>query len=113
MTTTPQYQYLVSDYFATGEGRTVMILITRTHPHIDDYDAGNKLKSGVSPKTIAAREFIERFGGYYAQGAENLTKEKFIERYWHHLPVHVSNLLTDQDQPGNLNFSQSLHLNYA
>ena len=32
------YQFLACDYFATGEGRTVMLLITRAYPHADDYE---------------------------------------------------------------------------
>lgn len=121
------YQFVVSDYYATGEGRTVMLLITRAYPHTDDYETHGSydsetkvytppvMKPGHSPKMIAGREFIEQFGGYFAMGAENLPREEFLKRYGHHLPEYVHKILaaTGSDRPGNFNFKQSLHLNFS
>lgn len=118
------YQFIVSDYAATGEGRTVSILITRAYPHVDDYATkgyvdengffvSGKLKEGYSPKVIAAREFIEEFGGWYAQGAENLSRVEFLKRYKHFLPEFAIKMLNDPDQPGNFNFRQQFHFNYS
>ena len=121
------YQFLACDYYATGEGRSVMLLITRAYPHADDYETpGNYnfetkeytppvMKKGHTPKLIAAREFIEEFGGYYAQGAENLPREEFLKRFGHHLPEYVHKILNAEgnDRPGNFNFKQSVHFNYA
>ena len=119
------YQFLACDYFATGEGRTVMLLITRAYPHADDYAESSKyedgvytppvLKEGHTAKVRAAREFRDEFGGYYLQGAENLPREEFIQRFGHHLPEYVHKILAAEgnDRPGNLNFKQSVHINFS
>lgn len=109
------YQFIVCDYYATGEGRTVCVLITRAYPRADDYEErmGGVLKRGHTPKVIAAREFVEDFGEWMAMGAENLPREEFLTRYEHHLPVYLKKLLEDEDQPGNLHFSQRVHLNFS
>jgi hypothetical protein len=109
------YQFIACDYYATGEGRTVMLLITRAYPHNDDYDENYELKEGRTPKVIAGRQFIEDFGGYFAMGAENLPREEFLKRFGHHLPEYVHKILAVKgaDRPGNFNFKQSLHLNFS
>lgn len=119
------YQFIAADYYATGEGRTVMLLITRAYPRHDDYAApGNytdgvytppALKEGLTPKVIAGREFIEEFDGYFARGAENLPREEFLKRFGHHLPEYVHNMLNleGNERPGNFNFKQRLHLNFS
>jgi hypothetical protein len=119
------YQFLACDYFATGEGRSVMLLITRAYPHTDDYATPGKfedgvytlptLKKGISDKTIAAREFADKFGGYYLQGAENLPREEFLKRFGHLLPEFAHKLLDAEgdDRPGNFNFAQQFHFNFS
>lgn len=123
-TTKELYQFVVSDYSATGEGRTVMLLITRAYPHTDDYATQNYLdndgKFCVGELHIdctvarrAHREFSQRFGGYYANGAENLTREYFLAHYGHYLPEFVKTMLDSADQPGNLFFAQEFHFNFS
>lgn len=108
------YQFLVCDYYATGEGRTICLLITRAYAHADDYEGTYPdYTYKNSAKFRAAREFIEHFGGWYAQGAENLPREEFLKRFGHFLPDVVKNMLTDATQPGNLNFKQSFHFNFS
>lgn len=118
------YQFLACDYYATGEGRTIMLLITRAYPRSDDYEyhghidengqwVSGKLKDHHTPKVIAAKEFIEQFGNYFAQGAENLLREEFLKRFGHHLPEYIKKMLADSDQPGNLHFVQSFHFNFS
>lgn len=119
------YQFLACDYFATGEGRSVMLLITRAYPHVDDYETPGKFEDGVytppvmkaghTDKVRAAREFADKFGGYYLQGAENLPREEFIERFGHLLPDFAKKILNAEgnDRPGNFNFSQQFHFNYS
>jgi len=120
------YQFVVCDYFATGEGSTKMILITRAYPHADDYatesyidDDGKfcvgELKEGHTAKVRAAREFIEEFGGWYAQGAENLSREEFLKRFSNHLPPYVEKILNAEagDRPGNFNFKLQIHMNFS
>ena len=122
------YQFLACDYYATGEGRTICLLITRAYPHTDDYETPGEynsetgeytppvMKKGHTAKVRAAREFAEKFGGYYLQGAENLPREEFLERYGHHLPEYVKTNILElegNDRPGNFNFVQQLHLNFS
>ena len=115
------YQFLACDYYATGEGLTVSILITRAYPRTEDYEdyvlatspTQFVLKKGNTAKVRAAREFIEQFGSWYAYGAENLERQEFLERFGHHLPEYVKNILTDEDTPGNFNYRAKLHLNYS
>ena len=115
------YQFLVSDYYATGEGRTISLLITRAYPHAEDYEetvltsypSKVVLKKGHTPKVIAAREFRDRFGGWCLEFAENLPREEFLKKYGHHLSDYIHDILNNPDQPGNLNFSLQLHLNFS
>jgi hypothetical protein len=120
------YQYLASDYYGTGEGRTMCVLITRAYPKRDDYeiqpdfveDAEGKPqyvpgKLKYSQKFIAAREFKERFGDYYVQFAENLGREEFFNRFGRLLPEMVVKLLDGKDTPGNFYFAQEFHFNYS
>jgi len=120
------YQFLACDYFATGEGRTIMVLITRAYPKQDDYEVPPDFKEDVegklqyipgvlanTAKFRAAREFVKEFGGYFAQGAENLPRDEFFKRFGHHLPEYVQKMLTDDEQPGNMHFKQSFHFNFS
>jgi hypothetical protein len=120
----PLYQFIVSDYSATGEGRTVMILITRAYPKTDDYATESyfddvekvcvrELKPNHTSKVRAGREFIEEFGGYYAGGAENLPQEDFLERFEHYIPEYVKHILDNTKNYTNLHFKQTLHLNFS
>ena len=113
------YQFVVCDYFATGEGRTICLLVTRAYPSGDDYaEAPSELNGWMgrlkySKKLIAARIFVEKFGSFYARGAENLPREEFLEKYGRHLPEMVLKLLNSEDQPGNLLYSQEFHFNFG
>lgn len=62
-------KYLVSDYFATGEGRTIMLMIT----YQEDFKV----------------EFTERFNEYFAIGMEELDKKTFFKRYKDFIPKKV------------------------
>jgi hypothetical protein len=96
-------QYLASDYYATGEGRTICLLITGAYPRQDDY-LDDTLKN--SEKFRAAREFLEEFGHL----PENLSKEQFIKRYGKFVPDSIQRML---DEPTNIHFIQRFHYNYA
>lgn len=119
------YQFLVSDYYATGEGRTIAILITRAYPYQEDYETpGNwdfetkeytppVMKNGRTSEFIAAREFTVKFGGFLSHGVENLPRGEFISKYGNFLPDIAMKMLTDPNQPGNFNFAQEFHFNFA
>ena len=117
------YQFVVCDYSATGEGRTLCLLITRAYPKGDDYETHGELVDGKfvpgtlknSAKFRAAREFVEQFGGYYARGAENLTREEFLKRFGNHLPPYTEKMLNPEpgEGPGNFNLKLQIHMNYS
>lgn len=126
-----RYQFVISDDFATGEGRTVSLLITRAYPKDDDYeeDSRNKsyrdddgkfhfvmptLKEGRTPRYRAAREFVEKFGGWAGRGAEFLSRDEFLAKYGRFLPEHVVKFLKDtEDDSGNFNYYSQYHVNYS
>ena len=115
------YQFLACDYFATGEGRTVMLLITRAYARSEDYETHGDIVDGKfvpgtlknSAKFRAAREFADEFGGYYLQGAENLSREEFLKRFGNHLPPYSEKILNSEDGPGNFNLKLQIHMNYS
>ena len=117
------YQFVACDYYATGEGRTLCLLITRAYPHSDDYETHGDIVDGVwipgtlknSAKFRATREFAEEFGGYYLQGAENLSREEFLKRFVNHLPPYTEKILNPEpgEGPGNFNLKLQLHMNFS
>lgn len=114
-------QYLVGDYYATGEGRTIMILITKAYPRQEDYATESKfengkftpgiLKEGMTERVRAIREFADQFGPYMAQGVQVLPQVDFLAKWGHMIPEAVKkNIGSDA---GNFNFSCSFHLNFS
>jgi hypothetical protein len=107
------YEFLVSDYFATGEGRTTFVLITRAYPQSEDYAEDMTVITTRAER--AEREFREEFGGYFAQGARNISREEFLQYYSIHIPPWLERQLREQPEPepGNLHFTQRIHLNFG
>lgn len=109
------YTFVASHYYATGEGSTISLLITRAYPRTEDYedslDTPRVLKTG--PAFRALRQFAETFDGFTARGAEIYNHENFMKKYGHHLPAYMAKNLTSDDPPGNLNYSSQLHLNFS
>lgn len=91
-------QYIVSEYSATGEGRTVCILVTKAYP-----------REGMSSKLVAAKEFLEAFGDITY--AENLCKDDFLKKYSRYLSPFLEKVL-DSDA-GNVYYTMKLHLNFG
>jgi len=120
---TELYQFLAADYSATGEGRTICLLITRAYPHKEDYvrdsyfdEEGKFVFESETKNTAeyrAKREFVVRFGGFIADGVEVLEREEFLDRFAYMLPDSVTRMLLDSDQPGNMVFSQEFHFNFS
>lgn len=116
------YKYVAVDYFATGEGRSVFLLITRAYPSTDDYEIQpsftedwkyipGKLK--ISEEEIALREMVNFAGGWFGRFSECLEREEFFRRFGHLVPDTVKKMIEDDDQPGNLNFKTSFHFNFS
>lgn len=97
-----RYQFLVSTYLATGEGKTVSILITK------GYGPGTKEEN-------ANAQFLETFGAFMTQGVKNLSYDEFMKGYKQHLPGWVANVLQAEppDVPGGFKYSSQVHVNYS
>ena len=115
------YVFMASDYYATGEGRTITLLITRAYPRSEDYEVASsfvdgKYVPGILKNTAAERarrEFDQFAGGWMAAFSETLPRIEFLERYANHLPNWVVAFLSEYDKAGNFNFKTQIHLNYA
>jgi len=117
--------YIVSDYSATGEGRTVSILITRAMPRrdLDDYEVepsftDNGFDPGIEKTTAeerARREFKETFGVFYAMGKETLDRNEFFHRFGNHVPEYLYKM-TDPDgehTPPGFSYNSQIHFNFS
>ncbi len=92
-------QFVVADYFATGEGRTIMLLITKAYGPSD-------------PETNAREQFAKLFGDYFAIGAEIITWEDMKKDYENFLPPAILKYMNNPDAPG-FSWHTSFHFNYS
>jgi len=83
-------RFLISDYYATGEGYNISILIT----------------SNIDP----FKSFENLFGEYYALGAYELSKEAFITNHIQNLPLYISESLKKDEI---FEYFSQFHINYA
>lgn len=120
------YVYVAGDYMATGEGRTIMLMVTRAYPHRDDYAVAPKYAPndkgvweytpGVLKGTrndIALREFGERFGDWFGQCGRVIPKDEFFTQYDTLLPPFVRKMVDGPDHPGNFKWVTECHYNYS
>lgn len=117
--------YVVCDYSATGEGRTVMTLITRAQPKRDDYvnesyiDEHGKFHfdstTKNTPEERALREFEEKFGDYFRIGADVIDRYEFFDRYSQHVPEYLYKFTDPEgdDIPMGFNWFGSFYYNYS
>jgi hypothetical protein len=114
MSNTDPNIYIVCDYYATGEGTTVLTLITRATPHKDDYSEDYSTVKNTSLDR-AFREFEELFGPWYTRGAEVLDRYEFFHRYGHMVPSILYKMCDPEDEnfPPGFNWHSSLHFNYS
>lgn len=117
-------KFVICDYSATGEGRTICILITYARPRNEDYEIQPTFERDdqgkmqyvpgtlkVSEEFILLREFAEIFGGYMAMGAEQLDQEKFLARCGHMVPQFVIKSITEPI--GNFRYFAEIHYNLS
>lgn len=119
------YVFLAIDYFATGEGRSIFLLVTRAYPRQEDYEVPPKWDNetgytpGVlktTPTDIALRELRDKgVDPYFMQGVEELNRETFLQKYQSILPEFVVKILNESgnDGPGNFNYYVDMHYNYS
>jgi hypothetical protein len=85
--------YMVSEYFGTGEGQTVCIMMTQAEPHRDDFTEDNRYVPVNSKQYRAVRAFHEQFGTWYLHGLKFLSKEDFFSEYSYYIPPAMMKLL--------------------
>jgi hypothetical protein len=78
--------YMISEYFGTGEGQTVCIMMTQAEPHRDDFTEDNRYVPINSKQYRAVRAFHEQFGTWYLHGLKFLSKEDFFTEYSYYIP---------------------------
>jgi hypothetical protein len=105
--------YIATDYYATGEGRTICLLITRAYPRASDYYDGRLKPEWKDGEKRARRDFTERFGGWMSRVAEVMDQDEFVSRFDAYLPLVLKNVLKSDDRPGNLHWSQEFHMNFS
>lgn len=89
------FNYYAADYFATGEGRTIWIMIDR------NYDKEQSLQD--------MKEFV---GDYFEGSIEEYTEEDFLKWYKKLLPDSVKNMIEKKNVP-MMRFKQEFHFNYS
>lgn len=78
--------YMYSEYFATGEGQTVSLMVTQAVPHGDDYDPNDKYKTVNTKAFRAVREFHKEFGTWELYGLRFMTREQFYMQCAYFIP---------------------------
>ena len=117
-----------SEYFATGEGMTYMLMFTRAYPSQEDYEVKpsfvtkedgrmvfeeGKLKN--TPEQIALKQFAEKFGSYFARGAtakEGLHFDSGSARLLVS-PELQAKLKDWEKNAGGLEYYSSMHVNFS
>jgi hypothetical protein len=102
MTNDPKefYRFFVVDYFATGEGVSQWLQISRNYRGYTDFDG----------ELHSFKEFIG-FDHYY-YGIEEKTEEDFMREYAHVIPPYVVKAVERKDQPA-FTWQSHVHVNYS
>jgi hypothetical protein len=85
--------YMVSEYFGTGEGQTVCVMMTQATPYGDDFSEENRYVPINSQQYRAVRAFHEQFGTWHLHGLRFLSKEDFFSEYSYYIPPAMMKLL--------------------
>jgi hypothetical protein len=84
----PYWIYMIADYFGTGEGQTVSLMVTQANARGDDYppDGPDKYKPVNTKAYRAVREFHKEFGTWQLYGLRFLSKEAFYTECAYYIP---------------------------
>ncbi len=77
------YRFFAIDYFATGEGRSIWLMICRNYQRGDDKD--RELEKFV--------KFVGIGADYYMHGFDELTERKFLDKYTRFIPYVIADML--------------------
>jgi hypothetical protein len=104
--------FMVSDYFGTGEGRTLCLMMTSALPcrEEDFQNPDNKYAPSTTKEYRARRKFKEAFGYWYSQGLEFLTREEFFTKYSQYLPPKLVEL---KDQLCYIEYHSKLQFSFS
>lgn len=117
--------YVAADYFATGEGRTIFLLITQASPRMDDYEVQPKIdistcvyhegKLKYSREQIAALHMKEKIDEYYWPCVNVLAQTEFFKIYGAFIPEVVTNMALGKDPRGtsNMIWFNTFHFNFS
>lgn len=86
------YYFMVSDYYATGEGRTISILITTG-------------EAEYSP----IKEFYELFGSHLLLSVEFVPRTFFFDNYGNFIPTIIPKVI----DMGYFSYNSQMHVNLA
>jgi len=102
MTDKPFYRFFAIDYVATGEGRSVWLMICRNYPPIDNKDREYE-------KFV---KFVGEGADYYMHGFDELTEDEFLVKYGKMVSDYIVEMIARKDQPA-FTWETHLHFNYS
>jgi hypothetical protein len=104
--------YMVGEYFGTGEGQTICIMLTQASAgHAEDFETStNKYVACTTKEYRAVREFHEQFGTWMLHGLKFLTKEDFFGNYAYYIPPVMMKL---SNQACYKSFYTRIHYNFS
>lgn len=104
------YVFMVAEYYATGEGRSVSLMVTNAYPRMIDYKDKDYKKGLFTTRDYRAiREFYEKFDGFSTNGVEFYSEKDFISRYLMFLPPTLKDEI--QRKRGIIHYYSKFHLN--
>jgi len=104
--------YMVSEYFGTGEGQTVCVMMTQANPgHAEDFETStNRYVPCTTKQYRAVRAFHEQFGTWYLHGLRFLSKEDFFSEYSYYIPPAMMKL---SNKSCYKDFHTHVHYNFS
>jgi len=96
------YRFFATDYFATGEGISYWLQISRNYS--GDNETDHELKE--------FEEFVGHEYYLYCNNIEEKTEEEFMSAYASMIPPYVIRAVERKDQPA-FTWQTHIHLNYS
>lgn len=105
------WTYMVSEYYGTGEGHTICLLLTQALPsEKEDFGEQSYGDYLTTQEYRAVREFMDKFGIFYCNYLEFLNKEDFFTKYANAIPPFCMKL---KDAQCYKSFFVEMHFNYS
>lgn len=106
------YIFMVAEYYATGEGRSLSLMVTAAHSRMIDYEDKDYKKQLITTRDYRAiREFYERFDEFSTNGVQFYSEYDFISRYLMFLPPTLKDEI--QRKRGMIHYYSKFHLNLS